>query len=128
MAWSTAVPLSKNDGGTSRNTAKDWADKPVCRSRSLLTVISMERLFVLVGGGSRGFTEFCKGFNTAQLVRQLRRYSRIYKLFHGFTQALYILAENPQYMRPPREEVKSTIEKDGWSKEHWRRCANLTTS
>ncbi|KAF8844228.1 cytochrome P450 [Paxillus ammoniavirescens] len=35
---------------------------------------------------------------------------------NSFTQALYNLAANPQYMQPLREEVESIIEKDGWSK------------
>ncbi|KIK79214.1 hypothetical protein PAXRUDRAFT_161911 [Paxillus rubicundulus Ve08.2h10] len=34
-----------------------------------------------------------------------------------FTQALYNLAANPQYMQPLREEVELIVEKDGWSKE-----------
>ncbi|KIK94712.1 hypothetical protein PAXRUDRAFT_11881 [Paxillus rubicundulus Ve08.2h10] len=33
-----------------------------------------------------------------------------------FTQALYIMAANPQYMQPLREEVESIVEKGGWSK------------
>ncbi|KIJ13789.1 hypothetical protein PAXINDRAFT_80392 [Paxillus involutus ATCC 200175] len=35
---------------------------------------------------------------------------------YSFTQALYHLAANPQYMQPLREEVESIVEKDGWSK------------
>ncbi|KAF8844184.1 cytochrome P450 [Paxillus ammoniavirescens] len=34
---------------------------------------------------------------------------------HSFTQALYNLAANPQYIEPLREEVESIVEKDGWS-------------
>ncbi|KIK94711.1 hypothetical protein PAXRUDRAFT_429265 [Paxillus rubicundulus Ve08.2h10] len=34
----------------------------------------------------------------------------------SFTQALYNLAANPQYMQPLREEVESIVEKYGWSK------------
>ena len=34
-----------------------------------------------------------------------------------FTQALYNLAVNPQYVRPLREEVEAAIEKYGWTKE-----------
>ncbi|KAF9223296.1 cytochrome P450 [Gyrodon lividus] len=33
-----------------------------------------------------------------------------------FTQALYDLAANPQYVQPLREEVESIVEKEGWSK------------
>ena len=33
-----------------------------------------------------------------------------------FTQALYRLAANPQYIQPLREEVEGIVEKDGWSK------------
>ncbi|KIJ12301.1 hypothetical protein PAXINDRAFT_14916 [Paxillus involutus ATCC 200175] len=36
--------------------------------------------------------------------------------FQSFTQALYNLAANPQYMQPLREEVESIVEKEGWSK------------
>ncbi|KIJ05361.1 hypothetical protein PAXINDRAFT_93577, partial [Paxillus involutus ATCC 200175] len=36
---------------------------------------------------------------------------------HNFTQALYHLAANPQYMHPLREEVESIVDTDGWSKE-----------
>ncbi|KAL0949829.1 hypothetical protein HGRIS_009864 [Hohenbuehelia grisea] len=34
----------------------------------------------------------------------------------SFTQALYYLAANPQYIAPLREEVESVIAEDGWSK------------
>lgn len=34
-----------------------------------------------------------------------------------FTQALYNLAANPQYVQPLREEVEAVIEKYGWTKE-----------
>jgi hypothetical protein len=61
---------------------KDCADKPVCRSLSLLeeslTAVSVERLSVLVDGPPGGFGEFCKGFDAAPLVHQLRRYLRGY--------------------------------------------------
>ncbi|EGO05415.1 hypothetical protein SERLA73DRAFT_83088 [Serpula lacrymans var. lacrymans S7.3] len=33
-----------------------------------------------------------------------------------FTQALYHLAENPQYVKPLREEVETIVEEEGWSK------------
>ncbi|KAF9235147.1 cytochrome P450 [Melanogaster broomeanus] len=35
---------------------------------------------------------------------------------NNFTQALYNLAANPQYMQSLREEVESIVESDGWSK------------
>ena len=34
----------------------------------------------------------------------------------AFTQALFFLATNAQYIEPLREEVKGIIAKDGWSK------------
>ncbi|KIK77861.1 hypothetical protein PAXRUDRAFT_775722 [Paxillus rubicundulus Ve08.2h10] len=37
--------------------------------------------------------------------------------FQSFTQALYNLAANPQYMQPLREEVELIVEMDGWSME-----------
>ncbi|KAF8844235.1 cytochrome P450 [Paxillus ammoniavirescens] len=43
-------------------------------------------------------------------------FAAIHTSSNSFTQALYNLAENPQYMQPLREEVESIIEKDGWSK------------
>ncbi|KIJ13842.1 hypothetical protein PAXINDRAFT_80222 [Paxillus involutus ATCC 200175] len=46
----------------------------------------------------------------------LRILSVNFAAIHLFTQALYILAANPQYMQPLREEVESIVEKDGWSK------------
>ncbi|KAF9236862.1 cytochrome P450 [Melanogaster broomeanus] len=36
---------------------------------------------------------------------------------NDFTQALYNLAANPQYMQPLREEVQSIVETEGWSKD-----------
>ncbi|KAF9235150.1 cytochrome P450 [Melanogaster broomeanus] len=36
---------------------------------------------------------------------------------NNFTQALYNLAANPQYMQPLREEVESIVESEGWSKD-----------
>ncbi|KIJ05876.1 hypothetical protein PAXINDRAFT_20895 [Paxillus involutus ATCC 200175] len=35
---------------------------------------------------------------------------------NNFTQALYHLAANPQYMHPLREEVELIVDTDGWSK------------
>ncbi|KAG6380640.1 cytochrome P450 [Boletus reticuloceps] len=35
---------------------------------------------------------------------------------HGFTQALFYLAANRQYIQPLREEVEGIVEKEGWSK------------
>ncbi|KAH7926831.1 cytochrome P450 [Leucogyrophana mollusca] len=35
---------------------------------------------------------------------------------HSFTQALFNLAANPQYIQPLREEVESVVAKEGWSK------------
>ncbi|KAF9235146.1 cytochrome P450 [Melanogaster broomeanus] len=39
-----------------------------------------------------------------------------FDIFDNFTQALYNLAANPQYMQPLREEVESIVESEGWSK------------
>ncbi|KAF9230013.1 cytochrome P450, partial [Melanogaster broomeanus] len=36
---------------------------------------------------------------------------------HSFTQALYNLATNPQYIQPLREEVESVVATEGWSKD-----------
>ncbi|KIJ05875.1 hypothetical protein PAXINDRAFT_92824, partial [Paxillus involutus ATCC 200175] len=46
----------------------------------------------------------------------LRILSLNFAAIHSFTQALYNLAANPQYMKPLREEVESIVETDGWSK------------
>ncbi|KAF9237109.1 cytochrome P450 [Melanogaster broomeanus] len=35
---------------------------------------------------------------------------------HSFTQALFNLAANPQYIQPLRQEVESIVETEGWSK------------
>ncbi|KAG9308978.1 cytochrome P450 [Chiua virens] len=35
---------------------------------------------------------------------------------NSFTQALFYLAANPQYVQPLREEVERIVEKDGWTK------------
>ncbi|KAF9237105.1 cytochrome P450 [Melanogaster broomeanus] len=35
---------------------------------------------------------------------------------HSFTQALFNLAANPQYIQPLREEVESIVDTEGWSK------------
>ncbi|KIJ13840.1 hypothetical protein PAXINDRAFT_80216 [Paxillus involutus ATCC 200175] len=43
-------------------------------------------------------------------------FAAIHTSSNSFTQALYDLAANPQYIQPLREEVESIIEKDGWSK------------
>lgn len=41
----------------------------------------------------------------------------IHATANTFTQALYNLAANPQYVQPLREEVEAAIEKYGWTKE-----------
>ncbi|KAF8844225.1 cytochrome P450 [Paxillus ammoniavirescens] len=43
-------------------------------------------------------------------------FAAIHTSANSFTQALYNLAANPQYMQPLREEVESIVETDGWSK------------
>ncbi|KAF8844183.1 cytochrome P450 [Paxillus ammoniavirescens] len=43
-------------------------------------------------------------------------FAAIHTSSNSFTQALYELAANPQYIEPLREEVESIVEKDGWSK------------
>ncbi|KAF9225200.1 cytochrome P450 [Gyrodon lividus] len=43
-------------------------------------------------------------------------FAAIHTSSNGFTQALYHLAANPQYMQPLREEVESIVEQEGWSK------------
>ncbi|KIK81320.1 hypothetical protein PAXRUDRAFT_15298 [Paxillus rubicundulus Ve08.2h10] len=43
-------------------------------------------------------------------------FAAIHTSANSFTQALYNLAMNPQYMQPLREEVESILETDGWSK------------
>ncbi|KAI9569397.1 cytochrome P450 [Boletus coccyginus] len=40
----------------------------------------------------------------------------IFAAVHIFTQALFYLAANPQYIQPLREEVEDIVEKDGWTK------------
>ena len=42
--------------------------------------------------------------------------SLTYPALQVFTQALFHLAANPQYMQPLREEVEEIVEKDGWTK------------
>ncbi|KAF8844237.1 cytochrome P450 [Paxillus ammoniavirescens] len=44
-------------------------------------------------------------------------FAAIHTASNSFTQALYNLAANPQYIQPLREEVESIVETDGWSKE-----------
>ncbi|KIK77776.1 hypothetical protein PAXRUDRAFT_834874 [Paxillus rubicundulus Ve08.2h10] len=43
-------------------------------------------------------------------------FAAIHTSSNSFTQALYILAANPQYIQPLREEVEAIVTKDGWSK------------
>ncbi|KIK97710.1 hypothetical protein PAXRUDRAFT_198861 [Paxillus rubicundulus Ve08.2h10] len=43
-------------------------------------------------------------------------FAAIHTSSNSFTQVLYNLAANPQYMQPLREEVESIVGKDGWSK------------
>ncbi|KIJ21175.1 hypothetical protein PAXINDRAFT_65823 [Paxillus involutus ATCC 200175] len=43
-------------------------------------------------------------------------FAAIHTSSNSFTQALYILAANPQYMKPLREEIESVVKTDGWSK------------
>jgi len=43
-------------------------------------------------------------------------FAAIHSSSNLFTQALYRLAANPQYIQPLREEVEGIVEKDGWSK------------
>ncbi|KAI9569395.1 cytochrome P450 [Boletus coccyginus] len=40
----------------------------------------------------------------------------IFAAVHVFTQALFYLAANPQYIQPLREEVEGIVEKHGWTK------------
>ncbi|KIJ66616.1 hypothetical protein HYDPIDRAFT_109704 [Hydnomerulius pinastri MD-312] len=43
-------------------------------------------------------------------------FAAIHTSSNSFTQALYNLAANPEYIQPLREEVESIVEKEGWSK------------
>ncbi|KAF8552481.1 cytochrome P450 [Imleria badia] len=43
-------------------------------------------------------------------------FAAIHTSSNSFTQALFYLAGNPQYIRPLREEVEGIVEKEGWSK------------
>ncbi|KAG9310148.1 cytochrome P450 [Chiua virens] len=43
-------------------------------------------------------------------------FAAIHTSSNSFTQALFFLAANPQYIQPLREEVESIVEKEGWSK------------
>ncbi|KAF8833481.1 cytochrome P450 [Paxillus ammoniavirescens] len=46
----------------------------------------------------------------------LRLLTMSFAAIFSFTQALYILAANLQYIQPLREEVESIVKKEGWSK------------
>ncbi|KAF8128435.1 cytochrome P450 [Boletus edulis] len=43
-------------------------------------------------------------------------FAAIHTTSSAFTQALFYLAANPQYLQPLRAEVEDIVEKDGWSK------------
>ncbi|KAF8446215.1 cytochrome P450 [Boletus edulis BED1] len=43
-------------------------------------------------------------------------FAAIHTTSNGFTQALFYLAANPQYIPPLREEVEGIVQKEGWSK------------
>ncbi|KAJ7870478.1 cytochrome P450 [Mycena olivaceomarginata] len=43
----------------------------------------------------------------------------------SFTQALYHLAQSPEYVAPLREELKATVLEEGWTKSAMSKCAKL---
>lgn len=46
-------------------------------------------------------------------------------LLKSFTQALYHLAQSPEYVAPLREELKATVLEEGWTKSAMSKCAKL---
>ncbi|KAH7886354.1 cytochrome P450 [Phlebopus sp. FC_14] len=77
---------------------KEWADKP------------NDMLAWLMDEGSER--------TTWSMTRRLLtvNFAAIHTSSNSFTQALFNLAANPQYIQPLREEVESIVEKEGWSK------------
>ncbi|KAN0100091.1 Cytochrome P450 [Tylopilus felleus] len=78
----------------------EWDDKP----KDLLTWLMEE---------AKGPELTIKRLTTRVL---LVNFASIHVSTDLFTQALFYLAVNPQYMQPLREEVEGIVEKDGWSK------------
>ncbi|KAJ7148805.1 cytochrome P450 [Mycena crocata] len=49
----------------------------------------------------------------------------IHTTSNSFTQALYHLAANPEYVAPLREEMEAALREDGWSKAAMGKCSKL---
>ncbi|KAF9246259.1 cytochrome P450 [Melanogaster broomeanus] len=81
-----------------------WADKPICRSNDLLSWL-MDK----AEGSERTVKSLTKRILAAN-------FAAICTSSNIFTQVLYNLAANPQYIQPLREEVESIVETAGWSK------------
>ncbi|CAL1693826.1 unnamed protein product [Somion occarium] len=59
-----------------------------------------------------------KGKGIGQIVQYvlLTNFAAIHTSSNSFTQALYHLAANPEYIKPLREEVDTVIKEEGWTK------------
>ncbi|KAF9225192.1 cytochrome P450 [Gyrodon lividus] len=79
---------------------KTWADKP----NDFLSWLMDE-----AKGSERSVKEL-----TLRILAV--NFAAIHTSSNSFTQALYHLAANPQYMQPLREEVESIVAREGWSK------------
>ncbi|KIJ13827.1 hypothetical protein PAXINDRAFT_13375 [Paxillus involutus ATCC 200175] len=95
------VPIIEERRKHLEEYGKDWADKP----NDLLSWLM----------------DHPEGSQSSARDLTLRilaaNFAAIYTSSNSFTQALYNLAANPQYIQPLREEVEAIVEKDGWSKE-----------
>ncbi|KAH7908171.1 cytochrome P450 [Hygrophoropsis aurantiaca] len=78
----------------------EWADKP----NDMLSWLMDEAV-----GEERSVRNLTQRILTVN-------FAAIHTSSNSFTQALFNLAANPQYIKPLREEVEAIIEKEGWSK------------
>ncbi|KAH7926847.1 cytochrome P450 [Leucogyrophana mollusca] len=79
---------------------KEWADKP----NDLLAWLMDD-----AEGRERSVRNLTQRILTVN-------FAAIHTSSNSFTQALYWLAANPQYIQPLREEVEAIVAKEGWSK------------
>ncbi|KAH8996774.1 cytochrome P450 [Lactarius akahatsu] len=98
---------------------EDWDDKPVRRSTSLdvNVVINAEALqndmLMWLMSESKGVERSLEGLARRMLVVN---FAAIHSTSTTFTNVLYHLLSNPEYVEPLRQDVETAVAEEGWTK------------
>ncbi|KAI9463826.1 cytochrome P450 [Boletus coccyginus] len=122
--WKSVPALSTIEKVICRTSNRIFVDLPLCHNPDWVDLNIRGAIDVVTGGTNdllSWLMEEAEGLELTPECLTVRmlvvNFAAIHTSSNSFTQALFYLAANPQYIQPLREGVEGIIEKDGWLKD-----------